>query len=93
MSFSAKILIFYVIFYAGLAAFFAGLLAVFFQTLYNNEPKWKMTDGLIGSNPGLGFRPMPPESNVESTLIWYDMSKDNQHTYWVDEIEKFINGN
>ncbi|KAL5288462.1 ATP1B1.2 family protein [Megaselia abdita] len=87
----AKILIFYVIFYAGLAAFFAGLLAVFFQTLQENQPKWKMTEGLIGNNPGLGFRPMPPESNVESTLIWYDASKENQHTYWVDEIENFIN--
>lgn len=35
---------------------------------------------------------MPPESNVESTLIWYDASKENQHTYWVNEIESFING-
>lgn len=39
---------------------------------------------------GLGFRPMPPESNVESTLIWYKGSDPNNYKYWTEEIDKFL---
>lgn len=88
----AKIIFFYIIFYAALAGFFAGLLAVFFQTLDNDKPKWQLDDGLIGSNPGLGFRPMPPESNVESTLIWYDAAKPDNMRYWIEETDRFLTG-
>lgn len=86
----AKIIFFYIIFYAALAGFFAAMLAVFYQTLDNDKPKWQLDDGLIGSNPGLGFRPMPPESNVESTLVWYDKSKPDNMKYWVEEIDAFL---
>lgn len=86
----AKILLFYVIFYAALAGFFAAMLLVFYQTLDDNKPKWQQDEGLIGSNPGLGFRPMPPESNVESTLIWFKSSDSNNIKYWTDEIDKFL---
>jgi sodium/potassium-transporting ATPase subunit beta len=51
--FLAKILLFYVIFYAALAGFFAIMLLVFYQTLDDNKPKWQQDDGLIGSNPGM----------------------------------------
>jgi hypothetical protein len=40
---------------------------------------------------GLGFRPMPPESNVESTLIWY-RNDDQNYKYWTDELDKFLQG-
>lgn len=41
---------------------------------------------------GLGFRPMPPEVNVESTLVWYESSKPDNYKYWVDETTKFLEG-
>ena len=90
--FTAKILLFYVIFYAVLAGFFAAMLAVFYQTLDENKPKWQLDNGLIGSNPGLGFRPMPPESNVESTLVWFEASKDENIEYWIGAIDEFLDG-
>lgn len=40
---------------------------------------------------GLGFRPMPPEENVESTLIWYKRSSNVSVKYWVDELKNFLN--
>lgn len=86
----AKILLFYVIFYAVLAGFFAAMLAVFYQTLDENKPKWQLENGLIGTNPGLGFRPMPPESNVESTLVWFEASKDENIEYWISAIDEFL---
>jgi sodium/potassium-transporting ATPase subunit beta len=88
--FAAKILLFYVIFYAALAGFFAAMLAVFYQTLDENKPKWQLDDGLIGSNPGLGFRPMPPESNVESTLVWFEASNDGNTDYWIGALDEFL---
>jgi sodium/potassium-transporting ATPase subunit beta len=63
-----QITIFYTIFYGVLAAFFAVLLILFLQTLDPNQPKWQGSHGLIGSIPGMGFRPTPAESG--NTLIW-----------------------
>uniref|UniRef100_T1H1P3 Uncharacterized protein n=1 Tax=Megaselia scalaris TaxID=36166 RepID=T1H1P3_MEGSC len=49
----AKILCFYVIFYAALSGFFASIFAVFWKcTLDMDRPKWLLDNGLIGSNPG-----------------------------------------
>lgn len=85
----AKILFFYVIFYASLTGFFFAMLAVFYQTIDLRMPKWQLDSSLIGDNPGLGFRPMPPDENVESTLIWYRNTGDN-YKHWTDELDKFL---
>ncbi|XP_067006980.1 sodium/potassium-transporting ATPase subunit beta-2 [Anabrus simplex] len=86
----AKILLFYVLFYVSLLGFFFAMLAIFYQTIDLHTPKWQLENSLIGSNPGLGFRPMPPESNVESTLIWYRSSDSENYKYWVEELDKFL---
>ncbi|XP_001604156.1 sodium/potassium-transporting ATPase subunit beta-2 [Nasonia vitripennis] len=86
----AKILLFYLIFYIVLAAFFGGMLAVFYQTLDAKQPKWQLDSSLIGSNPGLGFRPMPPESNVESTLIWYKATDEGNYRHWSKALDSFL---
>lgn len=88
--FTAKILLFYVIFYAVLAGFFAAIFAVFYQTLDMHEPKWQLRDGLIGANPGLGFRPMPPESNVESTLVWFEAANEKNTEHWINALDEFL---
>ncbi|XP_017784397.1 PREDICTED: sodium/potassium-transporting ATPase subunit beta-2 [Nicrophorus vespilloides] len=86
----AKILLFYAIFYAALIGFFAAMLTVFYQTLDAKKPKWLLDESLIGSNPGLGFRPMPPDSNVESTLIWYKSNDKGNVLYWQEELSRFL---
>lgn len=86
----AKIILFYVIFYTVLIGFFAAMLAIFYQTLDAKVPKWQQDSSIIGSNPGLGFRPMPPESNVESTLIWFQGGKKDNYEYWTNELDKFL---
>ncbi|XP_033228654.1 sodium/potassium-transporting ATPase subunit beta-2-like [Belonocnema kinseyi] len=88
----AKILLFYILFYAVLTGFFGAMLAVFYQTLDPHHPKWQQEKSLIGNNPGLGFRPMPPESNVESTLIWYKATDQGNYGHWVKELNKFLAG-
>ncbi|CAH1391585.1 unnamed protein product [Nezara viridula] len=69
--------------------FFSALLALFFQTLDFRAPKWQLKSSLIGDNPGLGFRPMPPESHVESTLVWYKIS-DNNYATWTTKLDDFL---
>ncbi|XP_011309917.1 sodium/potassium-transporting ATPase subunit beta-2 [Fopius arisanus] len=86
----AKILLFYVIFYGVLTGFFGALLAVFYQTLDPQQPKWQLDRSLIGNNPGLGFRPLPPDSNVESTLIWYKASDKGNFILWAEALDAFL---
>lgn len=90
--FPAKILLFYVIFYIALATFFMTCWWIFATTLPEGRPKYELKESIIGENPGLGFRPMPPESNVESTLIWYEKNNPNNTKYWVEEIGSFLDG-
>lgn len=85
-----RILIFYIIFYVILAAFFLSMFFIFESTLTDERPKYELEESLIGTNPGLGFRPMPPESNVESTLIWYQKNTPENSKYWTQELDKFL---
>lgn len=66
------------------------MLYVFYQTLDENKPKWQLDNGLIGANPGLGFRPMPPESNVESTLVWFEAANTKNTEYWIGALDEFL---
>lgn len=49
---SAKIGIFYAVFYGILAALVAICMWVFFQTLDPRIPKWTLNKSIIGTNPG-----------------------------------------
>lgn len=86
----AKIGIFYTIFYGVLAALVAICMWVFFQTLDPRIPKWRLEKSIIGTNPGLGFRPLPPEENVESTLIWYKGTDYENYKIWTEALTKFL---
>ncbi|XP_019874225.1 sodium/potassium-transporting ATPase subunit beta-2 isoform X1 [Aethina tumida] len=85
----SKIGLFYLIFYGMLAALVAICMWVFFQTLDPRIPKWQLDRSIIGTNPGLGFRPMPT-SNEESTLIWFQGSNKDNFMKWVDNLNNFL---
>ncbi|KAK0088506.1 hypothetical protein PV325_011807 [Microctonus aethiopoides] len=85
-----KIGLFYTIFYGVLAALVAICFWGFFQTIDPRRPKWQLDRSIIGTNPGLGFRPMPSEDNVESTLIWFKGSDRENYKYWVDSLTTFL---
>jgi sodium/potassium-transporting ATPase subunit beta len=86
-----KITFFYICFFTGLAAFFGLMLFIFYKTLDLEKPRWVGKNGLIGGNPGVGFRPMPDQDkNVESTLIWVNRANEQNQSYWADEIDVFV---
>lgn len=64
---------------------------VFFQTLDSRIPKWQLDGSLIGTNPGLGFRPMPIE-NPDSTLIWLQGKNISSHERWANLVNEFLDG-
>jgi len=66
------------------------MLYIFYLTLDMQKPKWQGVDGLIGDNPGVGFRPMPDQDkNVESTLIWFKKHDPKDYEYWSGQLEIF----
>uniref|UniRef100_A0A1B6D5Z4 Sodium/potassium-transporting ATPase subunit beta n=1 Tax=Clastoptera arizonana TaxID=38151 RepID=A0A1B6D5Z4_9HEMI len=85
-----KIGLFYLIFYIVLATMFACLLWLFSLTLDPRIPKWRLDESIIGTNPGLGFRPMPNDSNSLSTLIWYKGTRRQDYEYWVESLREFL---
>lgn len=89
----AKLTIFYLIFYFSLAAF-AGLCYYLFSfTLSDERPKWMLDKSIIGTNPGLGYRPMPdPDNNADSTLIWFDVANEKDSAFWYKQLEAYIHG-
>ncbi|XP_066147158.1 sodium/potassium-transporting ATPase subunit beta-1 [Euwallacea fornicatus] len=84
-----QLLIFYAIFYAVLAALFAICMQGLFATLSDKEPTWQLEKSLIGTNPGLGFRPIS-ERTEEGSLIWYNMTNGTDIKKWVGLIDKFL---
>ncbi|ROT72838.1 sodium potassium-transporting ATPase subunit beta [Penaeus vannamei] len=87
-----KIGVFYLIFYACLAGFFAIMMAIFYQTLdVNHLPKYTPGRGdSILKNPAMGFRPLPRAENVESTLVWYKNGDSADIQHWVESLNEFI---
>lgn len=85
-----KIGLFYIIFYICLACLFAVCMWVFFLTLDPRIPTWRLDESLIGTNPGLGFRPMPNDPNSLSTLIWYQGTAEKDYKYWTNTLREFL---
>lgn len=85
----SKIGLFYLVFYGMLGALVAICMWVFSQTLNPRIPKYQLDQSIIGTNPGLGFRPMPP-NNTESSLIWFQGSNETNYQPWVDNLLQFL---
>merc|ERR1712008_491435 len=63
-------------------------IGAFFQTLNDDRPTYDTESGIIGQNPGVGFRPMPPNKQIGSTLIWFRHGDHNGNwENWVKRLE------
>lgn len=89
MSSWGRLLIFYIIFYAILAGLFAICLQGLFATLSDEEPKWKLDSSLIGTNPGVGFRPLSEETE-RGSVIQFDTKKPAEYKYWKNLLDVFV---
>ena len=81
----AKILIFYLVLYLFLAGLFTAKMYLFLLTISKVHPKWENSNGLIGSNPGLGFRPIP--SDAQSIIH----VNNKTSAIFTSKMEEFLN--
>eukprot|EP00095_Tigriopus_kingsejongensis_P000796 maker-scaffold67_size430214-snap-gene-3.32 protein:Tk00796 transcript:maker-scaffold67_size430214-snap-gene-3.32-mRNA-1 annotation:"hypothetical protein KGM_07765" len=98
----ALITIFYLIYYTCLAAFWYGMLMIFFTTLPEGRPKWIKEESVIGTNPGLGMRPEQPDITIDSSIIFLKAnvqgekpSRDFESTSnidWAKRYERYLKG-
>jgi len=86
-----KIGLFYLVYYSGLAAFFAGMLAIFVFA-FTDDTAPVLTGGysVLPPNPGMGFRPMP---DIEKTMIKYSMASEKTIRPYVNDIKYFLKPN
>jgi len=66
-----KITAFYIVYYSCLAGFWLACMNIFFLTLPENAtgPKWTMQKSLIGTNPGVGLRPVNTDKKIDSQMF------------------------
>lgn len=92
----ALITIFYIIYYAFLAAFWAAMLMIFFTTLNDQSPRWIGAESLIGTSPGVGMHPKQTDALIDSSMIQYNMQSksDSDHIAgyggWVERTKSFL---
>lgn len=79
------LLLFYAIFYSILALLFAICMKVLLTSLPEDFPKWQLHESIIGTSPGLGFRPMANDSDA-AAIIWYN--KNTKET-WMKSMKEF----
>ncbi|XP_011502877.1 PREDICTED: sodium/potassium-transporting ATPase subunit beta-2-like [Ceratosolen solmsi marchali] len=81
--------LFYLIFYSVLAVLCAICMMGLLATIDENRPTYTLDSSIIGTNPGLGFRPTP-DNIKERSLIWYSSSNATQIKRWVTLLNVFL---
>ncbi|XP_034474154.1 sodium/potassium-transporting ATPase subunit beta-1 [Drosophila innubila] len=84
-----QLFLFYAIFYIILAILFAICMQGMLATVDNKIPKWRLEESLIGTNPGLGIRPIS-EDTERGSVIQFDKKKTAEIEYWTDLIDDFL---
>lgn len=59
------------------------------STLTHEHPKWQLDASLIGTNPGMGFRPISNNTEVGS-LIKFDTKDPATYKEWTDLLDEFL---
>ncbi|XP_048487876.1 sodium/potassium-transporting ATPase subunit beta-2 [Plutella xylostella] len=84
----SKISLFYFIFYLALGILVAICMWTFLQFLDERQPTWQLEESIIGTNPGLGFRPMPSEEL--SSIVRYRGNDPGSYNTWVQKLSTFL---
>ncbi|XP_051859185.1 sodium/potassium-transporting ATPase subunit beta-1 isoform X2 [Drosophila albomicans] len=84
-----QLFLFYVIFYIILAILFAICMQGLLASVDDYKPKWQLEESLIGTNPGLGFRPLS-EQTERGSVIEFDNKKPAEIEYWTGLLDDFL---
>lgn len=89
--FAAQLGLFYLLFYIVLGALFTICMQALLSTLTHEHPKWQLDASLIGTNPGLGFRPIS-NNTEQGSLIWYRPREPASVQVWTTLLDEFLHG-
>lgn len=64
-------------------------MASFMATIRKDRPRWTLDQSLIGSSPGLGFRPIS-ENPHELSLIFYKSTNQTQREIWINRLDDYL---
>ncbi|CAJ0580890.1 unnamed protein product, partial [Mesorhabditis spiculigera] len=84
-----KIVVFYIIFYIFLAAFWLACLAAFLGSLNDKHPSFYGKGSIIGVHPGVGYQPWLKE-NPDSTLIKYNVRDARTSKLYIDQMTTYL---
>lgn len=70
------ITVFYIILYSFLSGFWYGLLQIFLMNISLDEPRYILSQSLIGVNPGVGVRPTHHAEEVGTSIFALDLKFD-----------------
>ncbi|XP_055639513.1 sodium/potassium-transporting ATPase subunit beta-2-like [Toxorhynchites rutilus septentrionalis] len=84
-----QLFVFYMIFYALLAALFTICMQALLATMNTQFPKWQLDASIIGTSPGVGYRPMATDSDTEN-IIRYTAANKSDVQQWVSRIDDFL---
>ncbi|KAG8226591.1 hypothetical protein J437_LFUL007283, partial [Ladona fulva] len=85
-----RVFIFYLVFYSILAGLFAAMMKCLLLTLDDNKPTYILSSSVIGTSPGLGYRPTAAKYVSGSSLIRYVSRSQNDSVLWVNDIDEFL---
>lgn len=54
------------------------------------HPTYILDSSIIGTNPGMGFRPMPKLAEEGTSVVWYQATNSTNVQIWVDTINEFL---
>lgn len=84
-----QIIVFYIIFYIFLAAFWLSCLTLFLKTLDPKVPRFYGKGTIIGVNPGVGYQPWLKE-RPDSTLIQFNLRDPTSYKPYVDQMKTYL---
>ncbi|XP_065358384.1 sodium/potassium-transporting ATPase subunit beta-1 [Calliphora vicina] len=84
-----QLMLFYGIFYIVLAGLFTICLETLFSTLSEKEPKWKLGESLIGTNPGMGYRPLTDEMDLGSVIKFHTQQNESKKK-WINLLDDYM---
>lgn len=84
-----QLFLFYTAFYIVLAALFAICMQALLATMNHQFPKWQLDASLIGTNPGVGYRPMQEDPDT-GAFIQYVAANKSDVKSWVNRINSFL---
>lgn len=81
--------LFYLFFFSGLIVLFSICMVGLMATIRKDKPTWTLDQSLIGSSPGLGFRPISDNPH-ELALIFYKNNNETQIKTWTRRLDDYL---